>query len=237
MTTANDAQIATRGHLRATYLFVWDSFATDPSEVADHVDGVTNTRYARELLGVLVNAGLVAISEGGEFDNEHDVWQPMQTHDEITRDEAESIIDTWLDSKIPNPTTKKGNAMSTSTTRTKKTKNPTGKCLCGCGENSTSNYRPGHDARHAGQVARRLAEKITPKQATDALAALPSEALRLKASAMADRLIDKANAKKATAKVEAKPEPKPTPAPAPAKPKTTRSRATSTKKATTTKKA
>lgn len=196
--TANDVKLELREHLRKTYLLAFDDFATTPAEVADVVEGVTNVRYSRELLGTLVNAGLLAVTD---VNGDGDVWQVANpgTFDDYERDEAEEVIDSWLAAKIASPTTtKEGKTMTAKSTkpRTTKTKNPTGKCLCGCGENSTSNYRPGHDARHAGVVARQIAgPKVTPAQATKALATLPSEALRLKASAMADRIIDKAKAK------------------------------------------
>jgi hypothetical protein len=51
-------------------------------------------------------------------------------------------------------------------------------------------YRPGHDARHAGAVARAITEN--PKQAKALLATLPSDALRAKAQRAADRQTAKA---------------------------------------------
>lgn len=62
-------------------------------------------------------------------------------------------------------------------------------CTCGCGEqiSPTATYRPGHDARHAGAVARAIA--ADPKQAKTFLLALPSPALRAKAQRAADRLV------------------------------------------------
>jgi hypothetical protein len=59
------------------------------------------------------------------------------------------------------------------------TKNqPTGTCLCGCGEPAGRNYRPGHDARHVSNLVRAVAEGTTDKRA--ALKALPTEPLREK---------------------------------------------------------
>ena len=65
-------------------------------------------------------------------------------------------------------------------------------CTCGCGEqiSPTAAYRPGHDARHAGFVARAIA--ADPKEAKTLLLALPSPALRAKAQRAADRLAAKA---------------------------------------------
>lgn len=237
MATANDVKVSTRDDLRATYLLAFDSFSTDPTEVADHIGG--NTRYGRELLGTLVTAGLLTEDDA----NGEVVWQVANpgTYDDHERDEAVTVIDEFLNRTIPVPTTQKGKTMTTTATRPKTPKNATGKCLCGCGTNSTSNYRPGHDARHAGQIARQIAgPKVTPAQATKALSALPSDALRLKASTMADRLIEKtktpaakvetikANAAKAneTATSTAK---KATPAKPPAKPRTSTRKASAKK--------
>ena len=76
-------------------------------------------------------------------------------------------------------------------------------CCCGCGEaiGTKSQYRPGHDARHAGRAARRLSQGRTEGLPADQLnaivEALPTQALRLKALAMAHRLDAKAAAKAA----------------------------------------
>ncbi|WP_336631110.1 MULTISPECIES: hypothetical protein [unclassified Microbacterium] len=80
---------------------------------------------------------------------------------------------------------------------TKSTTTPT--CTCGCGEqiSPTATYRAGHDARHAGQVARAIA--ADPKQAKTLLLALPSPALRAKAQRAADRLAARATTEEAAA--------------------------------------
>jgi len=62
-------------------------------------------------------------------------------------------------------------------------------CLCGCGSSARLQYRPGHDARHAGQVARELstaAVSLTPKEREAILRSLPSDALRAKALKIAE---------------------------------------------------
>ncbi|MGW9168705.1 hypothetical protein [Agromyces sp. NPDC055658] len=68
----------------------------------------------------------------------------------------------------------------------------TAECLCGCGGtvSTKANYKPGHDARHAGTVARAIVEN--PKQAKALLATLPSDALRAKA----ERAVARATAPK-----------------------------------------
>jgi hypothetical protein len=60
------------------------------------------------------------------------------------------------------------------------------RCRCGCGEATSGRralYRPGHDARHAGQIARAIL--ADPDQRDALLAALPSAALRDKAASLA----------------------------------------------------
>lgn len=76
--------------------------------------------------------------------------------------------------------------MSTQATATKTA------CHCGCGEQigPKATYRPGHDARHAGMVARDIA--ADPKQEKTLLLALPSPALRAKAQRAAARATAKA---------------------------------------------
>jgi hypothetical protein len=69
-------------------------------------------------------------------------------------------------------------------------------CRCGCGEqvaSAKSEYRPGHDARHAGIVARDIASSsVQYFERVTADSDLGSDALREKAHKMAERLILKA---------------------------------------------
>lgn len=64
---------------------------------------------------------------------------------------------------------------------------PPTECWCGCGESTSEKafYRPGHDSRHVGQVARQVAELDEFASITDQL---PTKALQLKAWNMAYRL-------------------------------------------------
>jgi len=60
------------------------------------------------------------------------------------------------------------------------------RCRCGCGEATSGHgalYRPGHDARHASQIAQAIL--ADPDQRDVLLAALPTAALRDKAASMA----------------------------------------------------
>lgn len=70
------------------------------------------------------------------------------------------------------------------------------KCGCGCGNLTARTYKPGHDARHAGQVARSIIKGADPKEA---LKALPTDALRTKAQRMVTRHEVTAQAKAAKA--------------------------------------
>lgn len=71
---------------------------------------------------------------------------------------------------------------------------PATTCACQCGEQvgPKAIYRPGHDARHAGIVARAIA--ANPKQTKVLLATLPTPALRAKAQRAAERIATKAEA-------------------------------------------
>ncbi|AZS08712.1 hypothetical protein SEA_LENNOX_53 [Arthrobacter phage Lennox] len=72
-------------------------------------------------------------------------------------------------------------------------------CNCGCGEATSSSktmYKPGHDARHAGNVARAIAEAVLAgTEPKVSLKDLPSANLIHKADAMSKRLVEKARAK------------------------------------------
>lgn len=87
----------------------------------------------------------------------------------------------------------------------------TRRCNCGCGEATSSSktaYKPGHDARHAGQVARAMAAAKINGDATysPALDTLPSPKLRAKAEAMAKRIVQQVSEK--ASKAARKPAPK-----------------------------
>jgi hypothetical protein len=81
----------------------------------------------------------------------------------------------------------------------------TRRCNCGCGEATSSSktqYKPGHDARHAGSVARDLAAFwINGGEGTkhSMLDELPSPKLQAKATAMAKRIVEQVAEKAAKA--------------------------------------
>lgn len=198
--------LSQRDDLRDVYMHTFNNFATDPTQVVEAVPGVTNTRYARELLGVLVTHGLVAVDQNQDH---VDVWQTLKpgTYDDHSVADAESVIDEFLskfisdtdqentdmtDTATPTPTSAKPEAPA-------KNGNPADLPLCRCGCKSPigrkSTYKPGHDARHAGDVARALAGTKDPQAGEIMLASLGSDALRQKATAMADRITAKTDAK------------------------------------------
>lgn len=218
-----------RDDLKSVYMLTFNDFAIVPGDVTDSLPAINNTRYARELLGILTNQHMLTCDDNG---NGEDVWQVINpgTYDDHTADEAESVIDKWLDTAVPLPdynpnhdtsnTDTKESKMTTATATQPKPATTTTdfrKCGCGCDANVSgkSLYKPGHDARHAGQIARQiLTVRPESKAARDALLdALPTPALRDKASALADLWIAKADAKverekeradRAAAKAEAK---------------------------------
>lgn len=184
--------------LRETYLLAFDQFSVDPGDVVDGVANVTNTRYARELLGVLVNANLLCVTD---VNGEQDVWQVIDpgTYDSNTREEAEATINAWLKQNDLNIAVAKTKETKVSSTDPAPAKTIEFRhCNCGCGENvpPKSWYRPGHDARHAGQVGRFIAsnpgDNVVRKQALDAL---PSPALKAKAMSIAETAAKKHAAK------------------------------------------
>lgn len=184
------------GDLRKAYLLSFDEFSTDPQEVADLVNG--NVRYARELLGVLTTNNLLTATD---VNGDGDVWQVIDpgTYDDHTRDEAEAVIDAFI-AKHLLTTAKKATAPKSKPDSVTADGSP---CLCGCGEatGKKSNYRPGHDARHAGNVGRAIAaEYATPGfDRRELLAVLPSDSLKAKAEAIAEKAVEKANKKSAKA--------------------------------------
>lgn len=195
--------------LRFTYLHAFDSFATNPGDLVDATRGTSNVnqRYARELLGILVNAGVLTIED---VNGEEDVWQVAKpgTYDEITREAAVDFIDQWLAEHGGKTVVKsiekaikaesKAKAKSGAWTSNGEAIN----CLCGCGVQvgGKSRYRPGHDARHAGNVARTLAKQILAGEyktvgdaSIDPMDGIDSERLRGKVLAIAEGIVDKAS--------------------------------------------
>jgi hypothetical protein len=106
------------------------------------------------------------------------------------------------------PTAKESKGKATPSTAPAPTPNPAPAapagvaCPCGCGQTANPGrvYRPGHDARHAGQVGRALVANTEGAEA--ALASL-APALQKKARDFADRQARIAKAKAEAAKIRA----------------------------------
>lgn len=68
------------------------------------------------------------------------------------------IVETTKDT-LPTPTKSK---VVAKLTKTPVVANPLGKCLCGCGEQTSgSKFKPGHDARFHGRIKRIKSGKLT----------------------------------------------------------------------------
>jgi hypothetical protein len=187
-------EVSNAAELREVYLMAFDNMAVDPITVEQETGERIGSRFARELIGTLAQANVLVESEiGGET-----VWQTAFNVDDTNRAEVEAFIDEFLGIKKPKKAAKKATATRPATRTKDEGYHP---CLCGCGENvpSKSNYRPGHDARHAGQIGKALAAMAEPSKAdTDKmLADLPSDRLKDKALNIAQKQREKATKKNA----------------------------------------
>lgn len=188
-----------REDLRKVYLKIWASaIVAEIPEVAG--DLKLKPKYVRELVGILEthadrdgNPFVHVNTKAGEGGNEgpHDWYSTFYTVDDHDDDEAQHWFDRHFAYEVVKDTGSK-----TSATKPKRDPNPADlpECKCGCGEicNRNRNYRPGHDARHAGQVARHIAKHDPSEEdRTTLLGFLPTRALQIKADNMADRLLKK----------------------------------------------
>lgn len=197
-----------RQDLRDTYLAVADAGVADIATIEDKVRA--NTRYARELLGVLEHANLIVKPDeaGQEWEINADHYKD-RAYNEI---ETADLIDEWLTEKLGPVTSTKASPPTRTATTPPKTRvpskaSPSGTCLCGCGRATRKSFAPGHDARFAGMVAKELASKtiadptgMSSEQVGSILSILPSQPLRDKAWKQAQSLIGKASNKQATPK-------------------------------------
>lgn len=170
--------LTTKGrNQKADVQVAFDHIASHPGADATDIANVlgTGARYGREIVALLLD--LLVIKRTDDDANAFELQDRG-----IVWSDVEAALD-YRTSKA-----KKADA-------TEKRAAATGSCKCGCGaptSNSRRLYRPGHDARHAGQVARAIAAgQVT---LADGLAQLPSDALRIKARDMVARLQAKAQA-------------------------------------------
>lgn len=176
MTTIQAATADAKSALKVAF----ENFSTTPTELATEMK--INTRYARELLGLLVKSGLAVDTEVNGSDQ---VWQSVKTYDHHTWIEVEADFDRIFTVEATPTAAAKARRTGTETAT-----NPAGlpSCLCGCGgvTNRNRNYRPGHDARHAGNVGRAVAA-AAPADRKALLDALPTDALKAKALKVAEK--------------------------------------------------
>jgi hypothetical protein len=203
--TATDIANHMYDDLKRTYLAVYTTGTVDVGDIVDKVH--VNSRYARELLGVLTTYDLILHPD----ETDTSVWTySTDPFDDKADNEvsAEEVFTEWAihhNVLVPAPAPAAASAKATSAPRTPRTATKgSGTCRCGCGSATKGNYAPGHDARHAGQVAKALAEyfiagNIPTDSITDhgaqLLAPLASDLLREKAYRIATGLVAKASTK------------------------------------------
>jgi hypothetical protein len=190
-----------REDLKRVYLNIHASaITTELPQIA--TDLKLKRSYVAELVGILENH---ADNDGNPFvhvnlrageennDTPHDWFSTFHTVDDHTDDDAAD----WFDRHFPIQETPVPSQKTPATgSATKRDPNPADLplCLCGCGfpvNNRKRNYRPGHDAKHAGVVARAMAATSDLDKRDRLKDALPTDALKWKAASMADRLIAK----------------------------------------------
>lgn len=198
-----------REDLRAVYLAIHASaITTDIPEVAAELK--LKRQYVKELVGVLEthsdrdgNAFVVVNAEPGESGNDsaHVWYQTFYTWDSRTVDEMEHWFDLHFPALVDPEHVKAIKDMVPAPQTPQNATNPADLPLCRCGckvpvNARNRNYLPGHDARHAGQVGKAIAEQDPDSDKRETmLAVLPTDALRRKASDIADRRLQKAAAK------------------------------------------
>ncbi len=177
---------------REVYLALFDSFALSAAEVGWAVD--LTSQAANSVLARLEKAGLVARSR--VKGQKALTWQTTQTYDEITRGQAEArFTETYTDdNEEPDMTTTAATSPGAATPA------PTPTCRCGCGRTVKGTFAPGHDAKHASEVAR----QVVATGNVGLIRELPTEALQGKATRIAQRIADQATQAQERAEAKAK---------------------------------
>jgi hypothetical protein len=158
-------------YTEARRVFLWSQDAPAISAITIHQAFPSiNTKYARELLGALTAHNLLYETAG----------YAGETHAGMTWEQGADVAFKQF-FPTAQPTTKKEHKMTT----TSVDESGAGyqqaiNCLCYCGLQTSRNrlYLPGHDARHASDVAKRI---LAGEDKTKALNELGSDALRAKA--------------------------------------------------------
>lgn len=175
-----------RDEARDFYLEIFGSFAVEIYDTGDKRRGErTIDNRDKEPVVDAINAQFAATDATDQtivrdwVNGEYEVWQAWHTYDDWSEEQAAGAFDlAWPTDLIE---VEVGPAKTSTTV-------PATECRCGCGQptNKGKGYLPGHDARHAGAVARAILANPT-KEAWAALKALPTEALRTKARAQVER--------------------------------------------------
>lgn len=194
MSKATEVNENLRADLLAVYLGATDGEMTNITKVTtDHSH--INTRYAREILAVLSQGLLEPVEVDGADEWIITDWVQAQESDdfESARKMYTAEFDRWWTERTGQqaPATKKAKASKPKVTAVNA--DPNRQCYCGCGEpvGPKSLYRPGHDARHAGNIARQIST-MDGNEWDTYLVVLPTPALEAKARAHALRLANKA---------------------------------------------
>lgn len=183
---AADTSIAT---LRNAYTFIFNEFAVDYDQVAAYCQ--VNRRPAREIVATLQGLGIVGVDHvNGNMSNAGIAIQSNLTYDDIDLDEALANFDAAIAAKFTGMVDQVAEVTRTVKVRGAVIESALCGCNCGLFTNKNRSYKPGHDARHASQVAKGLA--LLPEGNDFAygglLGTLPTPALRNKAILQAARL-------------------------------------------------
>lgn len=192
-----------REDLRKVYLAIHGSaIVTDIPTVASELG--LKRQYVKELFGILADhedsdgeAFALINRRAGEENNDtpHDWWQTGKTVDQHDNEAAQHWFD---DHFVEDPDA--GDATKTKAPKaTVRATNPADLplCLCGCNQpvsNRNRNYRPGHDARHAGAIGKALGTMHPEEDEenwTAMLGFLPTAALQDKANNIGRRIAAK----------------------------------------------
>ena len=200
--------------LIGAFVYVVTNEPTTPVDFAHaHTDNSVNSRYAREVFGVLGSASLIEQIDAHDGDG----W--VLTQETQAAENPNAALDAWLAEQGLNATPPPAGAKSAP--MQPKEPREGNSCYCGCNVKTSSHksfYLPGHDARHAGMVGKAIAEarldmKADPETVKDNVRALcdelPSEKLTLKAQNIGNRLFSVEMEKRAKIEEAAKPLEKP----------------------------
>lgn len=183
----NKTVVESRDDLSRLLGQVFDSFSLHP-ETIHNDDWPWPVNYTRQMLATLVRANIVTTAEDGEGET---YWQCWKTYDDHEFAEVLGDFDAWFNA---NASSIEGGNVTASTGSSIEGKPDTNTpCFCGCGEACKGFYRPGHDARHAGNIGRLVAQDTLAGEDDPArhYNDLPSDKLVDKARKIADKAVER----------------------------------------------